>query len=188
MLRYLKEFGKYVEISGFRKVSFEAAETFLKAYRRQTQLGIDLQFFDADLVASPEHLYFAALNALQAFQNKTNHSKTAAMETILYASAQRQIIRAIERLGIKPQTKNIALLIIGEDPKQLENAVLAVTQALGSKPDQRVLELTKAKLEKIKTAFEISDIELETVADGKSQETATVDLVLERVALLATQF
>ena len=108
MLQYIKEHDKYVEITGYRSIAFDKAEAFLKANRKQTQ-NVDIQFFDAELIATQEHLYFAILNALQAFKNKTNHSKSLAMETILYASAQLQIQKAIERSGIKPKTKNMAV-------------------------------------------------------------------------------
>ena len=120
MLYLLKEYGKYAEITGYKKVKFEKAEEFLKANRKETPQNVDVQFFDAQLIATQEHLYFAALNALQAFQNKTNISKSLAMETMLYASAQRQIQKAIQRCGIKPQTTNMAVIIIGENQPNLK--------------------------------------------------------------------
>ena len=186
MLQYIKEYGKYVETTGYQGIAFDAAEAFLKANRKQTQQNVDIQFFDAQLIATQEHLYFATLNALQAFKNKTNLSKSPAMETILYASAQRQIQRAIERCGIKPQTKSMAVIIIGEDPKQIQNALQAVTKSAGTEPDASVLEMTKNKETKIKKAFEITDEELKTLENGNQQK-AIVNLVIERVALLATQ-
>jgi tRNA threonylcarbamoyladenosine modification (KEOPS) complex Cgi121 subunit len=186
MLQRIEEFGKYVEITGYKNIAFDKAEAFLKANRKQTRQNIDIQFFDADLIATQEHLYFAVLNALQAFKNKTNLSKTPAMETILYASAQRQIQKAIERCGIKTQTKSMAILIIGDDPKQIENALEEVTKSVGSDPDAAVLEMTKNKETKIKKAFEITDQELKTVENSRPEK-AIVNLVIERVALLATQ-
>jgi tRNA threonylcarbamoyladenosine modification (KEOPS) complex Cgi121 subunit len=186
MLQRIEEFGKYVEITGYKNIAFDKAEAFLKANRKQTRQNIDIQFFDADLIATQEHLYFAVLNALQAFKNKTNLSKTPAMETILYASAQRQIQKAIERCGIKTQTKSMAMIIIGDDPKQIENALEEVTKSVGSDPDAAVLEMTKNKETKIKKAFEITDQELKTVENSRPEK-AIVNLVIERVALLATQ-
>ena len=91
----------------------------MKANRKENTENVELQFFDANLIATQQHLYFAALNALQAFQNKTNISKSLAMETMLYASAQRQIQKAIQRCGIKPQTTTMAVIIIGEKPSKL---------------------------------------------------------------------
>ena len=108
-----------MEITGYKNIEFDKVEAFLKANRKQTQ-NVDIQFFDADLIATQEHLYFAVLNALQAFKNKTNLSKSPAMETMLYASAQRQIQKAIDRCGIKPKTKNMAVVIIGEDPTHIK--------------------------------------------------------------------
>ncbi len=185
MLQYIKEHGKYVEITGYRSVAFDKAEAFLKANRKQTQ-NIDIQFFDAEIIATQDHLYFAILNALQAFQNKTNHSKSLAMETILYASAQLQIQKAIERSGIKPKTKNMAVTIIGEDPIQIQNALEALSKCVGSDPDEAVLEMTKTKETKIKKAFDIQNEELNIVKDDNSKK-AIVDLVIEHVALLAVK-
>ena len=186
MLKYIREYGEYVEITGYRDVDFDKAEAFLKTSRKQTRQNFEIQFFDAELIATQEHLYFAILNALQVFKNKTNLSKSLSMETILYASAQNQIQRAIERCGIKPQTKNMAMMIIDEDPKQIQDVQQAVTKCVGKGPDESVLEMTKAKEEKIKKTFEITDIELRTL-EYCNQKKAIVNLVIERVALLSTQ-
>ena len=186
MLQLVKEYGKYLEITGYRNIKFEAAETFLKANRKLNRQNVDIQFFNAEFIATQEHLYFAVLNALQAFKNKTNLSKSPAMETMLYASAQRQIQKAIERNGIKPETRNMALIIIGDDPKQIESALQAVTKSLGSEPDESVLEITKPKETKIKKAFEITEEELKVEENG-GQEKTIANLVIERVALLSTR-
>ena len=182
----IEEYPRYVEITGYRNIAFAKAEAFLKAHRKQVLRQADIQFFDAQYVASSEHLYFAVLNALQAFQNKTSISKSTAMETMLYASAERQIQRAIDRIGIKPQTKSMAVVIIGQDPKQTATLLKALTECVGVEPDETVLELTREKETKIRQAFQITDEEIKSAADGK-EETAVVNLVIERVALLAAQ-
>jgi tRNA threonylcarbamoyladenosine modification (KEOPS) complex Cgi121 subunit len=185
MLHYFEEFSKYVEITGYNNVSFLKAEAFLKANRKKTR-QVDIQFFDADLIATQEHLYFAVLNALQAFRSKTNISKSTAMETMLYASAKRQIQKAIDQIGIKFQTKDVAVVIFGDDPKGIEALLGALSISLGCVPDDTVLQLTKEKRAKIREAFEISPKELETETDGGGEK-ALVDLVVEHVALLATE-
>jgi len=187
MLHQIKEFGAYAEITGFRDAKFSDAETFLKECRKKTR-SIDLQFYDADLIATQEHLYFAALNALQAFNNKTNVAKSLAVETMLYASAQRQIQRAIQRCGIKPQTQNMAVTIIGENLVKIQELLKEICVHVKVKPDETVLEMTKVKLEKIKATFQIKDEEIKSVISGGDLEAAVVGLVVERAALLATQF
>ena len=185
-MRYeMEEFGKFIEITGYSNISFAAAEAFLKEKRKQSQTTY-IQFFDADLIATNEHLYFATLNALQAFKNKTNISKSPAMEAMLYASAQRQIQKAIERCGIKPKTTNMAVLIIGDNKEQTQTTLQDITACVGRKPDEAVLEVTKNKLEIIKQAFEITKEEVNATQQG-DKEKAIINLVIERVALLATQ-
>jgi KEOPS complex subunit Cgi121 len=187
MLHYIKEQAKYVEITGFRNVNFAKAEEFLKSNRKKTSPNAAIQFFNAELIATQDHLYFAVLNALQAFQNKTNISKNPAVETMLYASVQRQIQRAIQLCGIKPETKNIAVVVIGEDFGEVKDALAEFTDCVGVEPDEKVLELTAAKIKKIREAFQITDKELHAVTEGSNLKEALVNLVVERVALLATQ-
>jgi len=186
MLYHLKEYGKYAEITGYKKIKFAVAERFLKANRKENQENVDVQFFDASLIATQEHLYFAALNAFQAFQNKTNISKSIGMETMLYASAQRQIQKAIERCGIKPETTSMGVVIIGENPTQLKTMLQAISTCVGVEPDEKVLEISNVKEHKIIEIFQITDQELKTVMKKENRTEAVVNLVIERVALLAT--
>ncbi len=187
MLYPLKEYGKYAEITGYKNIKFAKAEEFLKANRKETQENVDLQFFDASLIATQEHLYFAALNTLQAFQNKTNISKSPAMETMLYASAQRQIQKAIQRCGIKPETTSMAVIIIGEDQTQLKTILQKISTCVGAEPDEKVLDMSNFKEHKITETFQITEQELKSVMKKENREEAVVNLVIERVALLSTQ-
>jgi tRNA threonylcarbamoyladenosine modification (KEOPS) complex Cgi121 subunit len=183
---HLEEYGKTVEVTGYRGIWFETAETYLKTNRKHPQ-NVEIQFFDADLTATPQHLYFAALNAIEAFSQKTNISKTLAMETMLFASAQGQIQKAIQQAGINAETKNMAVIIIGDNSKQVDLALELVTKAVDAPQDETVLDLTEDKIVKIKKAFAISDRELQSATRGKSLEEAIAALVIERMALVSTQ-
>jgi len=185
MLHTIEEYTKQVEITGYRNITFATAEAFLKTHR-QSPNQVDLQFFDATLIATPQHLYFATLNALQAFHNKTNISKSIAIEIMLYASAQRQIQKAITHIGIKPQTKNMAVIVVGNNQNQIEAQLKGLSIHLGCQTDESVLELTKDKETKIRNTFQIKDQELEKQNKGNIKK-ALVDLVVEHIALLATQ-
>jgi tRNA threonylcarbamoyladenosine modification (KEOPS) complex Cgi121 subunit len=187
MLHYLEEFSVYCEITGFKGVRFSDAEGFLKESRKKTRSNVEMQLFDANVIASYRHLYFAVLNALQAFRNKTNISKSLAVETMLYASAQRQIQKAIKRCGIKPQTANMATTIIGEKPGEIRTLLREISLCVGTEPDETVLEMTEVKLKKIKGVFQIKAEEIKSVMRDECQTDAVVNLVVERVALLATQ-
>jgi tRNA threonylcarbamoyladenosine modification (KEOPS) complex Cgi121 subunit len=187
MLKYIKEAGKYVEITGFRNLGIDDAEEFVKVTREKLPQNSAVQFFDAELVATWQHLYFAVLNALLAFKNEQNISKSVAMETMLYASAQRQIRKAIDFMGVKCASANVAVVIIGENAESVEALLSAVSKRVGKKPDDAVLKLLDEKAQGIREAFGVTETELETVMEKSNGEKALVNLVIERMALLSTQ-
>jgi KEOPS complex subunit Cgi121 len=187
LLKYIEEFGKCLEITGFRKVKMKSTKEFLELIKKQKPPNAETQFFDAKLVASWEHLYFAVLDALTAFRNKENISKSLMMETMLYASAQRQIRKAVELLGIKPGTSDIALLIVGQNSDTVKSASEAISSRLNLQYDDTVLELSEEKRKAVQKAFGISDLELKTVMKKDDLKKALIRLVIERMALLVTQ-
>lgn len=187
MLKYIEETGKYVEITGFRNVRVGDAEEFVKAVRKEKQQRVWVQFFDAELVATWQHLHFAVLNALLAFKNERNISKSVAMEAMLYASAQRQIKKAIALMGVKCDSANVAVVIIGESPDSVKALLSAVSKRIGAEPDETVLELSRKKVQRIREAFGIAEKELEAVMEKNNVEQALVKLVIESTALLATR-
>ncbi|MEM2280994.1 MAG: KEOPS complex subunit Cgi121 [Candidatus Bathyarchaeia archaeon] len=187
MLKHIQEYGKNVAIGGFRYVNIEDVDVLLEKVREAVGEKVEVQFFNAELVASWQHLYFAALNALKAFKNGENISKHLAVEILLYASAQRQIRKAVELLGIKKNMEDVAVLVVGEKTEEVEEVLNVISKFLGGRRDDNVLELGRDKIAKIRRVFEISDSEIEAVANGKSLEKTIIDLVIERMALLATE-
>jgi len=187
LLKHIEEFGKCIAIVGFRDAKIKDVEEFFRIIRKEKQPKVEIQFFNAKFVATWQHLYFAVLNALTAFKNKENISKSLAMETMLYASAQRQIRKAMEILGIKPHTSEIAALIIGEEPETVKSALPAISKHINAQQDDTVLEISEEKAILVQKTFEISDVELKTVMKKDGLKKALTDLVIERMALLATQ-
>jgi tRNA threonylcarbamoyladenosine modification (KEOPS) complex Cgi121 subunit len=187
LLKYIEEFRKYVAITGFSNAKIKDIEEFFNVVRREKPSNVEIQFFDARLVATWQHLYFAVLNALTAFKNHRNISKSLAMETILYVSAQHQIRKATEKLGIKPETSEIAMLAIGEEPETVEMVLQIISNYINAQQDPTVLELSENKTALIQKTFKISNLELEAAMGKDGLEKALVDLVIERMALLATQ-
>ena len=181
------EFGKHVVIAGFRDVKLEDVNQFFQAAK--INIGdVCAQFFDASLIAGWEHLYFAALNTLNAFKSRINISNSLAMETLLYASAQRQIKEAVELIGIKPSTQHVAVIVVSKTQKQAERVLGTVSRLLRGGRDDSVLALTDDKIDGIRKMFGISDAEVEAKLQREGLEKqALVDLVIEHMALLVTR-
>jgi tRNA threonylcarbamoyladenosine modification (KEOPS) complex Cgi121 subunit len=183
----LEGFNQQLTIVGFKDVRIKNVDKFFQKVKNEIG-SFCVQFFDASLVAGREHLRFAALNALNAFRSKINISSNLAMETLLYASAQRQIKEALKVIGIKPNTNRIAVLVLTENRGQASAALKAVSKLLGGIRDDSVVELTDDKMADLKRLFEISNVELEAKKDRPDAERqALADLVIEHMALLVTQ-
>jgi len=186
LIKKLEDFDRYVAAAGFRNVKIGDVNSFFSMVRSKVG-DANFQFFDANLIAGWEHLYFAALNALNAFKNKINISKSVAVETLLYASAQRQIEKAVELIGIKPGSSQVAVLVVAETEQKADSTLNAVSELVMGERDDSALKLTDEKVKGIKELFGISDLELEAKLEKGLEKEALIDLVIEHMALLATQ-
>jgi KEOPS complex subunit Cgi121 len=187
MTKKTAESNKNIIIVGFKNVQIEDINAFLELFRKE-DTGASVQFFDAKYVAGSQHLYFAALNALNAFDKNTNISNNLAVEALLYASAQRQIKKAVKMLGIKQDSSEIAALIITEDDYKKSDSLRLITEIVSGERDDGVLELTDKKIGNIKKLFGISDLEFESKLEKEGLEKeALTDLVIERMALLGAK-
>lgn len=187
MLKYLEQEARYIEITGFENIKVEEPEQILNIIRRHKNPDLSIQFFNADLIATWEHLYFAAVNALKAFETERNISKDLAVEIMLYASAQRQIRKAIEIIGINSNCTNIAVIIVGKTHTDFETELSSVSKYFCKQPNESVLKLTTSKKEHIRRMFGITDDEISVVTKNDNINCALVNLVLERTALLSTK-
>ncbi|MHA2407472.1 MAG: KEOPS complex subunit Cgi121 [Candidatus Ranarchaeia archaeon] len=150
----------------------------------------EIQLFNADLVATWEHLYFATIQAEAAFKNRTNLAKSIAMETILHASAQRQIEKALDNIGIHRDSNNIAILIIGKykgDVLSIHPNVFRVLKAL---ENPMSIDLTPSKIRDLKRFFKISPEEFrvsELAAPKLDPNQVLVNLIIDRCARLSLE-
>ncbi|MDP3035531.1 MAG: KEOPS complex subunit Cgi121, partial [Methanobacteriaceae archaeon] len=72
-----------------------------------------VQLLDARGIAGEKHILNATIHAINAFKRKNNIAKDLGMEICLRASAQRQISRAIEILGLKVGPMDICAVLVG---------------------------------------------------------------------------
>ena len=174
-------------VAGFRHVQIEDINKFLEHFRKEN-IGAEVQFFDAKYVAGHQHMYFAALHALNSFDKNEAISNNLSVEALLYASAQRQIKKAVQMLGIKQNSSELAALIMTDKGNNKTDVLSQIHEIVSGEQDDSVLELTDEKVENIKKVFGISDLEVEAKLkkEGLKKEALT-DLVIERMALLVTK-
>ena len=74
-------------------------------------IGI-IQLMNADAIAGKEHLQHGIIHAMNAFKRGDNLAKDLGIEILIRTSAQRQISKAFDILGLKEGKMNIAVVLI----------------------------------------------------------------------------
>jgi KEOPS complex subunit Cgi121 len=134
--------------------------------------GYDVQLMNADAVYGKDHLISAIEHAQRAFARGQNSATDLMVEIILYASAERQIKKAIEKVGLKENTERIAAILIGDVD---EDKVTDLLASLHLERDDSVLDGSVEVLD----LFGIGEKERLAISREKWG-----DLILERVAML----
>jgi tRNA threonylcarbamoyladenosine modification (KEOPS) complex Cgi121 subunit len=148
-----------------------------------------IQLFDADRIVTHLHLLASAVYALLAFKTSRNVSKTIGTEGLLYASTQRQIDEAIDRVGLRTTSWNVATTVISSESDGVIRSIEKIGLELGGEVDDNVLTIRdQSKVEVIRRTFGISDAELEATETGSDilqLETALVKKLISRMSIMA---
>jgi KEOPS complex subunit Cgi121 len=149
----------------------------------------EIQFFDGGRVAGKEHLEIAAINASHAFKSGIGISRSLAMETLLYASAQRQIDAAITRTGVNQNSKIVGFVAFSQSEEDARVLESRIPEIVGVELKEELLdEWSEKKTRNIAALYGISATELEAVKMPREEiEKAIMKAVVERVALLSTR-
>ena len=147
-----------------------------------TEHNIVIQIFNAETIYDEIHLRSAAEHAIRSFIQKTNTTNTLAMETVLYASGERQIQKAIKKIGVKKTANSHAFLFIGEI-QEIGDASGKISkqfiqEVLTTLDLTRKDEVLKGDIDTLHR-FGISDKELISVPEEHYG-----DLILEKIALV----
>jgi tRNA threonylcarbamoyladenosine modification (KEOPS) complex Cgi121 subunit len=111
------------------------------------------------------------------------------MEILLYVSANRQINEAIKRVGITPETRAIAAVIVGPSRETVLAAAELLEQVLGVKNTDELLDSWPSdRIECVQQSLGITAIELSaTLLKGEDVRESIERLAIERSALLAVK-
>lgn len=129
-----------------------------------------LQVVRADRVVGADHLRSAALHAKRAFDEGRNHADRMDTEFVRYAAGERQIRKAIDKMGV-PDGHDAAVVCAFGDKRR--DAVEYFIDWLGLRTSDAVIDGDEEKL----AAFGITDAQRQATTPGLHQ-----DLVLEAVA------
>jgi len=169
----------FVAIGGFRVKPIGDPKALVKA-EGDAASPCQAQILDASKVAGREHLFLSAVNAAKSTETGLAVSKSITVETLLYASAQDQITKALAALGVKVKSTSVALMVFANSRADAEAGYGKAAVLLGEE-DDGVLELDDEKAAALKKAYGIGDAELESAGGDR----ALGGLIVERGALLS---
>lgn len=148
---------------------------------------LTVQLLNGQLIASEIHLLSATQNAIKAQQGDYMISRSLDVEVIVFASAQRQIGRSLQALGVYDGLEELALVVIGSDSSQVEHSIKELAEVIGTEviPPFAVSE---DRIERVKQHFQISDKEINALSDSdtlQSKLDAVSRCIVSRVSLVA---
>lgn len=178
----LPEHNLVLSLSGFRDVDVKSPKQLLLTLRK-TLGNIPLQIVDATFIAGTNHALFATVNALNAFKQGNNLSSHLEVEVLLYLSAQRQISKAIELIGVKTYTDHIIVILLPSSCEEAQRLELILQQSVSGQRDDSVINLDEKKRIPLMQAFNITPVQIQ--ATTKQGLEALEALIIEKSAMLA---
>lgn len=145
----------------FGKTKLKQKEFLKKLKEFSEKNNVIIQALNSKMIVSKEHLLSSVLHSLRSFERKENIAKNIENEILLYASCERQIKNAINKVGIKDE--NIALTIIGKCDEKKLIEFLEIKRKKKRKKEKKLLKFGFSKKE-IFSAENVHDLILEKIA------------------------
>jgi KEOPS complex subunit Cgi121 len=169
-----------ITVFGARGYITDIDDFLLKLQSFSKQNNLLVQVFDARVVYGTDHLLSAMRHAQRAFHNGTNATNSLPLEILLYAAGERQIHKAIKKIGIKLGKQPIAFVLIDARKKHNDETTNAsvigeVLHLFHLTRDDTVLTGNRDTL----TRFGITAQEIRTLPEDKYG-----DLILEKIAMV----
>lgn len=156
-----------IQISGFKPNITNFTE--LMDNINEISKTCTIQLLNADGIAGYEHILHATIHAIKAFEREDNIANDLGLEICVRASAQRQISKALNILGIKEGQVNICAVALNCN----ENIMDKLEIILGKKND----EILKPDETILKKTYNISNTEIKTMKN-------ITNVMIERTTLL----
>ena len=139
--------------------------------------NVEIQLFDAQMIFGKQHLISAFEHAIRAFERGENATHSLGMEVLLYASGERQIKKAIKKMGIKKESKSIVAIILHHSGfhEKLNSFITEFLSQFHLEKNNNVIFPDKSMLEEY-------GINQQAISSVKNDQ--VFHLVLEKVALV----
>ena len=158
-----------LQILGLKGEIISVSETLnqINSFKKDSEI---IQLLNADAVAGKRHIEHGVNQAFLAFERSENLANDLSVEICLRCSAQRQISKAFDLLGLKEGKMNLCAVLIDCDDYTSELSLLFDLNDEVLCPD----------VEKLKELYSISDAEL-SIMDVE-------DILIDRISKLIVDY
>lgn len=158
-----------IQILGFKGTINSIGETldYIDSIKEDGEI---IQLLNADSIVSKNHIIHGVNQALLAFDRGENLANDLSVEIALRCSAQRQISKAFNILGLKEGEMNLCVILINSKDHFEELSKIFT-------PDDSVFDLDESNLIKI---YKISDYEIINMS--------LEDIIIDRIAKLTVNY
>lgn len=158
-----------IQILGFKGTINSIGETldYIDSIKEDGEI---IQLLNADSIVSKNHIIHGVNQALLAFDRGENLANDLSVEIALRCSAQRQISKAFNILGLKEGEMNLCVILINSKDHFEELSKIFT-------PDDSVFDLDESNLIKI---YKISDDEIKNMS--------LEDIIIDRIAKLTVNY
>ena len=135
------------------------------------------QFFNSMMIVDEMHLLSGAQNAVNALKGDYMISRTLDVELIVYVSAQRQIGRALDIMGVNDELSSVGVVCIDEDEKKVRECLMRIEEKVGEEISP-MFSPTSEKISSLMQNFGITELEMKQFKD--SDDLATRNQALSK--------
>ena len=174
-MKSMKFYNIYV-ISGY--ITIDVIDTFIGDIKKYDNDDCIVQAFNGEMIFGRLHLLSSIEHTLRAKEQGRLISHSLSMELLLYASGERQLKRAIPKIGIDTGINSVVVVIITKktDKKDIKKKIKdLLISSYCFKEDPRVLEPSLHALQR----YGITKKELTSIPPDQYHH-----LVLEKVAMV----
>lgn len=158
-----------IQILGFKAniVSVGDALYMIDSIKKDGEI---IQLLNADSIVSKNHIMHGVNQAFLAFDRGENLAKDISVEIVLRCSAQRQISKAFNMLGLKEGEMNLCALLINSNDYSHE------LDSIFTRDD----DVLAPDFDNLIKVYNISDVEL--------QNMSVEDIIIDRITKLTVDY
>ncbi len=135
------------------------------------------QFLNSMMIVDEMHLLSGAQNAVNALKGDYMISRTLDVELVVYVSAQRQIGRALDIMGVNDELSSVGVVCIDEDEKKVRECLMRIEEKVGEEISP-MFSPTSEKISSLMQNFGITELEMKQFKD--SDDLATRNQALSK--------